>query len=169
MLENSHMTGFDYAVLVIIGLSVLISMMRGLVRELLALAGWVLAFFVAKLYTLQLAPLLPVALPSESLRFFAAFLLLFLATLLVCNLLAIALSQILKQAGLGWFNRGLGALFGLIRGVVIVGVLVFLAGFTSAPKDIRWRNAMFNAPLEALVNKVLPWLPADIAKHVKYD
>jgi membrane protein required for colicin V production len=167
--ENTHMTSFDYVVLVIIGLSVLISMMRGFVRELLSLGSWILAIFVAKLYTLQLAPLLPEALPSESIRFFAAFLILFLATLLICNLLAIALSKLFKRAGLGWFNRGLGAVFGLMRGLVIVCVLVLLAGFTSAPKDIRWRNAMFNAPLEAMVYKVLPWLPEDVAKHVKYD
>jgi membrane protein required for colicin V production len=46
---------------------------------------------------------------------------------------------------------------------------VFLAGLTSLPKDARWRNAMFSSPLEALVISVLPWLPRDIAKHVKYD
>lgn len=163
------MTSFDYIVLVIIGLSVVISMMRGLVRELMALASWVIAFIVARLYTMQLAPLLPAALPSDSIRYFAAFLILFLATLLVCNLLSIVLSQIFKHAGLGWFNRTLGAIFGLVRGVMIVGVIVLLAGFTNIPKDIRWRNAMFNAPLEALVNRVLPFLPEEIAKHVQYD
>ena len=52
------MTIFDYAVLVIVGLSVLLSMMRGFVREILALASWVIAFFVAKAYVLELAPLL---------------------------------------------------------------------------------------------------------------
>ncbi|MEO8418204.1 MAG: CvpA family protein [Methylophilaceae bacterium] len=163
------MTSFDYAVLAVAGLSILLSMMRGFVRETLSLAGWVAAFFVAKIYTLELAPLLPQAIPSEPLRFLAAFLILFLATLLVTSLLAIALSQIFKQMGLSWLDRFLGAFFGLARGLVIVCVLVLLAGLTSLPQDVRWRNAMFSAPLEAMVMNVLSWFPRDIAKHVKYD
>jgi len=163
------MTSFDYAVLAIIGLSVLLSVLRGFVREILALAGWIAACFVAKTYMLQLAQLLPPAIPNESLRLLAAFLILFLATLLVCTLLAIALSHVFKKMDLGWLNRCLGGAFGLVRGMVIITVLVFLAGFTAAPKDARWRNAMFSAPFEAIVISLLPWLPQDIAKHVKYD
>ena len=163
------MTVFDYVVLVIMGLSVLLSILRGFVREALALASWVVAFFVAKLYTLELAPLLPQSIPSQSLRLLAAFLILFLAALLICSLLAIALSAVFKRAGLGWMDRCLGALFGLARGIIIVGVLVLLGGLTTVPKDVRWRNAMFSAPLEAMVINVLPWFPNDIAKHVKYD
>lgn len=162
------MTVFDYAVLAIIGLSILLSMMRGFLREVLALAGWVAAFFVAKLYTLELAPLLPEAIPSETLRLLAAFVILFLATLLVTSLLAIALSEVFKKVGLGWLDRWLGAIFGLARGVIIVGVLVLLAGLTSIPQDARWRNAMFSAPLEALVMSGLPWMPQGVAKHIKF-
>jgi len=46
---------------------------------------------------------------------------------------------------------------------------VFFAGLTSFPKDARWTNAMFSAPLEALVKTALPFLPPSVAKHVKYD
>lgn len=163
------MTSFDYAVLAIVGLSVLLSVLRGFVREILALAGWIAACFVAKIYTLQLAQLLPPAIPSEPLRLLAAFLILFLATLLVCTLLAIALSHVFKKMDLGWLDRCLGGAFGLVRGIVIVTILVFLAGLTTAPKDARWRNAMFSAPFEAIVISLLPWIPQGIAKHVKYD
>lgn len=163
------MTSFDYAVLGIVGLSVLLSIMRGFIREILALVSWVAAFLVAKLYTLELAPLLPNAIPSEALRFMAAFIILFLATLLICSLLAIALSQLFKNIGLTWVDRLLGALFGVLRGVAIVGTLVFLAGFTNLPKDTRWRSAMFSAPLEAMVLSAMPWFSSDIAEHVRYD
>jgi membrane protein required for colicin V production len=94
---------------------------------------------------------------------------LFLGTLLVTSLLAIALSAIFKKIGLGWLNRFLGAAFGLLRGLIIVCILVFLAGLTNIPKDARWHNAMFSAPIEALVVSVLPWVPMDITKYVKYD
>ena len=163
------MTGFDYVVLGIVGLSVLLSIMRGFVREILALASWVIAFIVARLYATDLIPLLPEAIPNDALKMLAAFLIVFLTTLLLCSLLAIALSQLFKKAGLGFLDRGLGAVFGALRGALVVCLLVLLAGFTALPKEPLWRNAMFAAPLEALVVMLLPWMPDDIAKHVKYD
>lgn len=162
------MTSFDYAVLFIVGISIIISMMRGAVRELLSILGWLAAFYVSKTYATQLIPLLPSDIPTEQLRMLAAFTILFLAVLLVVNLLAIALSGLLKKIGLGWVNRFLGALFGFVKGLLIVSVLIFVAGFTNLPKDIRWTNAMFSSPLEALVKKGLPWLPQAVTKHVKY-
>jgi len=65
------MTSFDYVVLGIIGMSIFFSIMRGLVREVLALVGWVAAFFVAKTYTLELAPLLPKSLSLKVAMFSA--------------------------------------------------------------------------------------------------
>jgi len=141
------MTSFDYAVIVIVSLSVIVSVMRGLVKEVLAILGWVVAFYVAKTYSSQILPMMPVEIPTESLRMLASFLVLFVATLIVSSLLAIALASVFKKMDLGWLNRSLGALFGLARGVLIVGIIVFLAGLTSIPKDARWRNAMFSAPL----------------------
>lgn len=163
------MTSFDYLVLAIIGLSIILSVMRGLLIEALSILGWIAAFFVAKTYSSQLMPMMPADIPTESMRILAAFLVLFFATLLVASLLAIALTAIFKKIGLGWLNRLLGAIFGLARGVLIVCILVFLAGLTDAPQDERWRNAMFSAPIEALVISLLPWIPDNIAKHVKYD
>lgn len=163
------MTIFDYAVLSIIGLSIILSVMRGIIREVLAIVGWVAAFYVGRTYTSQLLPMMPADIPSDSLRVLAAFLVLFLATLLLASLLGIALSAIFKKIGLGWLNRFLGAIFGVVRGLLIVCVIVFLAGLTELPKDPRWRNAMFSAPIEALVTSLLPWVPESIAKYVNYD
>lgn len=163
------MTAFDYAVLTIIGLSVIFSVMRGMVKEVLSILGWVAAFYVGRTYTNQLLPMMPADIPTESLRILAAFLVLFLATLLLSTLLAIAISAVFKKIGLGWLNRLLGAFFGVFRGLLIICILVFLAGLTELPKDARWKNAMFSSPIEALVISMLPWLPEGIAKHVKYD
>ncbi len=71
------MTVFDYAVLFIIGVSILLSVMRGFLREVMALLAWVVAFWVANLYTAQFAPLLPPSIPTPELRLLAAFAALF--------------------------------------------------------------------------------------------
>lgn len=163
------MTIFDYAVLVIIGVSVFISLMRGAVREVVPLLGWLLAFYTARTYASELVPLLPHDIPTDKLKMLAAFLILFLAVILLSSLCSIALSGLLKKIGLGGVNRLLGGLFGLVRGLIVVAVLVLLAGMTQLPKDERWANAMFSAPLEALVKAMMPWLPVAVAKHVSYD
>ena len=163
------MTVFDYAVLTIIGLSVILSMMRGLVKEVLSILGWVAAVYVGRTYTGELLPMMPLDIPTDSLRILAAFLVLFLATLLLSTLLAIAISAVFKKIGLGWLDRMLGAIFGVFKGLLIVCVLVFLAGLTELPKDARWKNAMFSSPIEVLVINMLPWLPEGIVKYVKYD
>lgn len=163
------MTVFDYAVLGIVGVSILLSLLRGFVREFLGLASWVVATFAAKIYSVQVAMLLPASIPNQGLRMVAGFAIVFLGILLLASLLAIAISELFKQAGLGSIDRGLGALFGLARGLLIVGVLVLLGGMTSLPQDPRWRNAMFSAPMEAMVMAVQPWLPQEMKKHIKYD
>lgn len=162
------MTSFDYVVLLIIGISIVVSMMRGAVREVLAIVGWLAAIYVAKTYAMQLLPLLPADIPTEPLKILAAHVIVFFGVLVVASLLTIALSSLIKKIGLNWVNRFLGAFFGFTRGLMIVCVLVFLAGLTSFPKDARWTNAMFSPPLEALVKSALPLLPQTVTKHVKY-
>ena len=162
------MTWIDYAVLAIIGVSVLLSVIHGFVRELLSLASWVSAFLVAQYFAAQVAALLPAAVPNESLRLLAGFLAVFLLVLLAATLLAIAISSLIKRAGLGAADRLLGAVFGLVRGVAVVMVIVLLAGLTALPTTPAWRQAMTSAPLEALANTVKVWLPSDLSKHINY-
>ena len=163
------MTAFDYALLVIVGASILLSVMRGMVREILALLSWVAALWITNIYTMQLAPMLPASIPSQSLRLLAAFAILFLGSLLIMSLISIALSQFVKVLGLGPLDRVLGVVFGLARGVLIALVLVLAAGLTSMPHQEYWKNAMFSAPLEAVVQYVRPWLPDDFSRHISYD
>lgn len=163
------MTVFDYAVLGIIGVSILLSVMRGFLREVMALLAWVVAFWVANLFTDPLAPLLPAAIPTPELRFLAAFVLLFLGVLLLMTLLAITVSQFLKVIGVGPWDRLLGAFFGFARGMIIVLVLVLLSGLTNLPKQPIWKNAMLSSPLEALVMQARPWLPVELKKRLNYN
>jgi membrane protein required for colicin V production len=163
------MTWFDYAVLAIIGLSVLVSIIHGFVRELLALASWVMAFVAAQAYVTAVAPLLPAAIPGPSLRLLAAFVIIFLVVLLAMTLLASAVSRLVKRAGLGMVDRTLGAAFGMVRGLAIVMLAVLLAGMTTLPKQLAWRHALLSAPLESLANVIKVWLPGDLSKQINYE
>lgn len=155
--------------LAIIGVSIIVSMMRGAFKEMLAIIGWLVAFYVAKTYASLLSPMLPQDIPTEALKTLAAFLILLIAVLFINTLLSIAISSIISKVGLGWLNRLLGIVFGLAKGVLIVCVLVFLAGLTSLPKERMWTDAMLSSPLEVLVKSTFPWLPYSVTKHVKFD
>ena len=163
------MTLFDYAVLGIVGASVVLSVLRGFVREVLALAGWVVAFFAATLLSGTVAGWMTGTIANESTRALAAFAVVFLVTLLAMGLLAMAVSGLMKKAGLGLEDRLLGGFFGFARGLLIVMVLVLLAGLTGLPRQPAWTDAMLSPPLEALVATAKPWLPRILAGNVSYD
>ena len=163
------MTLFDLAVLVIVGLSVLLSLIRGLVREVLALAAWVVAFLAANLLAGEVALWMPDAIPTEALRLLAAFVVVFLAVLVAVSALAILASKLVKSAGLGLEDRLLGGVFGLARGMLVVMILVLLAGLTALPRQPVWRNAVLSDPLEAFAGSIKTWLPADLSQRITYE
>lgn len=162
------MTLLDYAVLAIIGFSVLLSVMRGLVREVLALAAWAIAFMVAWIFGDRFASIMPAEIPSEELRQLAGFAVLFFVVLLAMSLVAMAVSQMVKSAGLGLEDRLLGTIFGLVRGIAVVTALVLLAGTTALPNQPFWREAALRPVLERVAIVVKSWLPLAVSQHIRY-
>jgi membrane protein required for colicin V production len=162
------MTAIDYAVLLIIALSVSLGVMRGFVRESLALAAWVAAFWSANTFSAPLSGMLPSAISGAPLRTLVAFVAIFLGTLIIAALLTRLLSGVVKRVGLGWVDGILGFVFGLTRGVLIVMVLVLLSGMTSFPESSTWKNAQFRGVLETGAVVSRPWLPVSLSKHIRF-
>jgi membrane protein required for colicin V production len=162
------MTIFDYAVLAILVLSILLSMVRGVVRELLSLAGWVIAFMVASSFAAAFSPMLPSAIIGDQFRGVLAFASIFLSALLAMGLLTMLISALVKTAGLGFADRFMGSLFGFARGMLVVLLAVLAAGFTTVPQEPFWKKAMLSAPLETVAMMIIPWLPQDVTRHINY-
>ncbi|KQV49054.1 MULTISPECIES: CvpA family protein [Massilia] len=162
------MTIFDYVVLFILASSVVISTMRGLVKEILSLLGWVAAFIVANAFGAKLAPMLPSVIPGEALRLIVAFIALFLGVRVLMGLLALAIGALIEASGLSLADRGLGGLFGLGRGIVIVLAGVILCGMTSIPQQAFWKDALLSPMAETGARTVKPFLPAAFAQHVQF-
>jgi membrane protein required for colicin V production len=160
-------TIFDYIVLFIIICSVVISTMRGLVKEILSLISWIIALVVANAFGATLAAWLPDVIPGQLTRMIVAFLALFIAVRLLMALLMRAVDAMIKAAGLNLADRGLGGLFGLARGCVIVMTLVLVCGMTAIPQQAFWRDALLSPLAVSAVRTVMPFLPGSVTQHVK--
>jgi membrane protein required for colicin V production len=162
------MTGFDYLVLFILVCSVVVSTLRGLVKEILSLVGWVVGFMVANAYCDVLAAWLPDAIPGTSGRLIVAFLALFIGVKLLMMLFGMAVDAIVRAAGLMVVDRGLGGLFGLARGAVIVLAIVLVCGTTAIPQQRFWREAVLSPLAETAARTALPYLPGEMARRVRF-
>ncbi len=162
------MTGFDYAVLAVIALSSLLGLWRGVASEILGLAAWVAAFFAARAWAPVAADALAAWLAEPAARAAAGFVAVFVATLLVFAVARFLLSRLLRAVGLGLVDRFLGALFGILRGVLMALAGVLVCGLTDLPRHTWWREAWLAPPLETAVLAARPWLPRTVAQRIRY-
>ncbi|QYY30583.1 MULTISPECIES: CvpA family protein [Cupriavidus] len=161
-------TFFDYAVVFILLASGLIGVLRGLVREVLSLIGWVVAFWVAYRFGGVAAGWMPESLPGgEIARHALGFVTLLIGTVIGAALAGTVVGQLLESTGLKPADRGLGLVFGLLRGALIVMLLVTLAGLTKLPEEEFWRDALSRPYVMQAMESLKPWLPPELAKYVK--
>jgi len=162
-------TSLDYVVLTVVALCVLLSMIRGAVRELLSIVSWVVAVFLAIHFSASLATFLPASLSNSTVRTAVSFIAILLGSLLVLALITMLLSRLIKQSPLSGTDRLLGGLFGLGRAVVILTVLALIAGLTSIPREAFWRDARSRPLLELSALWVRGYLPQAVASRIHYD
>jgi membrane protein required for colicin V production len=164
-----RMTVFDLVAVLLVMVSVGFGIWRGMVREVLSLLSWILAFWVAKLFAVVVAGWLPASWSHQGLRIAIGFIAVMLISILVLSLLSSLIVHLVKAAGLTNSDRVLGAMFGALRGILLLVVLVLLGGMTSEPREPYWRNALFSHPLESMAAWVMPLLPRDIARRVSFE
>lgn len=163
------MTMLDLLVLGVLLLTVVRGLLRGLVNTLFSLLAWVLAFLCGKWGAWLIVPLLPLDAGQGSLAYFVGFFTSFLAVLIGMLLLGHVLGALVRVIGLGTVDTVLGGVFGLVKGGLILVGLTLLAGLTSLPRTEFWKQARLSGGLEAMAQRALPLIPADVARHVRYE
>jgi len=134
----------DIIILVIIGISSLIGVFRGLVKEALSLASWFAAIVAGTLFSAQLADLMVNLINNASLRRIAAFAILFIVVIFAGTILSNLVSKLTQAAGLKGADRTLGALFGILRGLTIVLVIVLVGSQFALSRN--WFSDSFLVP-----------------------
>ncbi|MDR9432412.1 MAG: CvpA family protein [Spiribacter sp.] len=136
------MNWLDYAFLGVIGVSVLIGVIRGFVREIISVVVWVAAFWIATRYSTEAADMLSPWLASSMLRLVVGFAGLFIITLVIGALVGYLGRTLVGKTGLSGTDRILGLVFGGLRGGLIVGLVVLGAGLTGLPQASWWQESL---------------------------
>jgi membrane protein required for colicin V production len=158
----------DYGVLGLLGISALLGLLRGFVREVLSLAAWVAAVWVAGNYGDAFADHLAKFIEPVPLRKAAAFCIVLFGALIIGGIVAAIIGKLIASAGLSGTDRIVGLIFGLLRGVLLVAVLVLVAGLTPAPQSSWWKGSKLIPPFQALAVWVREQVPASWLANLNY-
>ncbi len=162
------MTGFDYIVLAILGVSALLGMIRGLIKEVLSLVAFVVAVGAAVWWGGPVARALAEYISNDILRAAVGYGGVFIVVLLLVGLLNVTLAGLVERTGLTPADHGLGAVFGLARGALIVFVLVGLAGYTELPSEPWWSEARLSGAVVHAMQQSKAVLPPAVASWLPY-
>jgi clan AA aspartic protease (TIGR02281 family) len=160
------MTLIDILLLTVLALSALAGMLRGLTRELLALAAWAGALLIA----LQFAPWgmsqLPETVGNADLRRMLALGGLFIGALLALTLVNVLLHRLLLKHAMDSHDTLFGLFFGILRGVVLLTIAVALGQMGLFNQTAWWRSSQVIVQVEQLLTQVQPHLPEEVARFM---
>lgn len=156
----------DLALLGVLALSALLGLCRGLIFEVMSLAGWVVAYVAAQAYAPLVAGHLPVGTEGSAARMASAYFVTFVAVLLAWALLAKLVRMAVAATPLTVPDRLLGGVFGVLRGLVLLLAVVTVVSFTPAVRSTPWMGSTGAAWLAVLLQGIKPMLPEEVSRHL---
>ena len=132
----------DYLVIAGILISAVVGVMRGFLREAVAIVAWLVALFVAWHFSDLVAPHLGGLLAGSSVRIWAARAILVILILLLGAGIGGTLSHFVRLSIFSGMDRFLGLVFGALRGLVLFGVLVILGQLLRLEDERWWRHSL---------------------------
>lgn len=155
------MRSVDWIFLAVLAASLAIGAWRGLIFELFSLAGWVAAFFAAQWLAADVGQRLPVAGGEGAFSYAAGFAVVFIAAVFVFGLIAWVAKKVIEAMGLRPADRSLGALFGLVRGGVLLLVVAVVVGLTPLRDEVWWKDSRGAYMLAQVLESLRPVLPQE--------
>jgi membrane protein required for colicin V production len=135
------MIAVDYIILAIILISAVMGLVRGLLREAVAVITWFLAIVLAWSFASSLEPVLGGILVGSPLRIWAARAIIFVGVLLLGGAVAVILGHYVRVSMFAGMDKFLGFVFGIVRGIVIVGAFTIAIQALRMDEDERWKHS----------------------------
>ena len=123
---------YDIFILAIIGAGFLYGLLKGIISELFALAGLVGGFIIALKYSFLLQPYILPIVKKEPIALIVCFIILFLLTAAAIITIGVFFKKAIKYIHLSWLDRIVGGIFGLIKGLIVAGLISLEYLFFSA-------------------------------------
>jgi membrane protein required for colicin V production len=163
------MIWIDFTGIGLVLISFVIGFSRGFIKEIFSLVFWMLAIWVSLRFSRELSVFLEPTISHRPARVAASFLALFAITLILGGLIRWVLSLLSKKnAGLTIMDRFGGMVFGVVRGVFLVTVVVILAGLTPLRKDSWWTESTLIPPFQLLAVGLQDHSSSGMAQHISY-
>lgn len=157
----------DWVLLGVLLTSMVVGLWRGLVYEVLSLAGWLAAFVAAQWLAADVAVRLPfVSSAAAQVQYAVGFVVVFVATLFAAGLLSWLIKKLVESAGLRPVDRALGGLFGLARGVVVLLALTVVLHLMGVAQQNWWQGARGPGWIEVVIKGIKPVLPDALVEYL---
>jgi membrane protein required for colicin V production len=162
-----NLVGIDYAILGVVGISALFGVLRGFVREALALFAWIVSYLVATHFADALTPFFEQFIKLPWLPFAASLATLFFGTMIATGLIIYLIRKLIFETGVsgGGTDRLVGLLFGAVRGVVVVGMIVMGLRVTPLPQTESWQQSLLIEQMVPVAAAMQRFLPEDIQPY----
>lgn len=152
----------DWILLGVLMASMVVGLWRGLVYEVLSLAGWVAAFILAQWLAADVVVFLPFLKDAAAqVQYPVAFVLVFVVALFAAGLLSWLVKKLVETVGLRPIDRALGGLFGLARGVVLLLAFTVVLQLMGLASEAWWQNAIGPGWLDTTLKGLKPLLPQE--------
>ncbi len=162
------MIWIDFTLIGLIFIFFVSGLLRGFTKEVFSLVFWILAIWVSLMFSREFSGFLESTISHPSARMVASFVALFAITLSLGGLIGFLLSVLAKKTGLTFMDRFGGMVFGVVRGMIVVTVVVILAGLTPLPKDSWWTESTLIPPFQLLAVWLRDHLSSGMAEYISY-
>jgi len=156
----------DWTIVAILGFSMVVSILRGFLREVISLATWVAAVWISFHHTHDVSVLLEGHVQSDMMRMLISVGVLFFATLIVGVLVNVMIGGMMMRSRLSLADRFLGVVFGATRGILLVTLLTMVGGMTMLPQSDWWANATLVPYFEHSASWLATFLPEKVVHFV---
>ena len=160
------MAATDWILVAVLAASMLLGAWRGLVYEVLSVIGWIAAFLLAQWFAPDVAEKLPLQNSGETLRYAAAFVLVFIVSVFVAGLISALMKKIISVVGLRPVDRIMGAVFGLFRGLIFLLAFSVVVHMTALQESDWWLESQAAPMLMTLLKGLRPMLPEKFGAYL---